>query len=159
NLSIRREPLDATLLDRARREGVHVLTSMVVTRVLIDDGRAVGVELADGTTVQASLVVGADGMRSMVAESVGAADRERHRGNRAIYYLYVDAMPAPDGGPADGVEFSLLGDELAYAFPSDTRLTCIAISINLEAYERIRHDATAGFEDLLRRHRGFWARY
>ena len=36
--------------------------------------------------------------------------------------------------------FSQLGDELAYVFPSDAGLTCIAISINLKEYEGFRHE-------------------
>jgi menaquinone-9 beta-reductase len=157
-LSVRRDPLDATLLAYAGLRGAEVETSVAATGVVFDDGQAVGVELADGRAVRARLVIGADGRRSMVADAVGAADRERHRGRRALYYRYVEAMPGPHGQP-DGPEFSQLGDELAYVFPSDHGLTCVALSVNLAEYERMRHDAAARFDDLLRRHRGLWDRY
>jgi flavin-dependent dehydrogenase len=62
-------------------------------------------------------------------------------------------------GLPDGPEFSLLGDELAYVFPSDDHVTCLAISVNLSEYERMRHDARGRFDALLRRHRGLWDRY
>jgi flavin-dependent dehydrogenase len=157
-LSVRRDPLDATLLAYAGLRGAEVETSVAATGVVLDNGRAVGVELADGRAVTAGLVIGADGRRSMVADAVGAADRERHPGRRALYYRYVEAMPGPHGQP-DGPEFSQLGDELAYVFPSDHGLTCVALSVNLDEYDRMRHDAAARFDDLLRRHRGLWDRY
>jgi flavin-dependent dehydrogenase len=157
-LSVRREPLDAALVAHAKRQGAAVETSMGVADTIIEDGRTVGVVLTDGRAVRAALVVGADGRRSMVAEAVGAVDRERHDGKRALYYRYVEGMAGPNG-PQDGPEFSRLGDELAYVFPSDHGLTCVAISVNLREYELMRHDATARFDELLRRHRGLWGRY
>ena len=45
----------------------------------------------------------------------------------------MSGFAAPGGGTPDGPEFSQLGDELAYVFPSDAGLTCIAISINLRS--------------------------
>jgi flavin-dependent dehydrogenase len=158
-LSVRRGPLDATLLEGARRNGVDVRTSTPVTRLAHDDGRVVGVFLADGSRLGADLVVGADGRRSLVAREVAAPDRERHAGSRALYYRYVRGFGTPSGGPPDGPEFSQLGDELAYVFPSDAGLTCIAISVNLSEYERLRHDAGPRFDALLRRHLGLWDRY
>jgi flavin-dependent dehydrogenase len=95
----------------------------------------------------------------MVAQATGAADRERRPGVRALYYQYVGDMPGPSGGAPDGPEFSALGDELAYVFPSDAGLTCVAISVNLDEYERLRRDVRAGFPRLLERHRGLWDRY
>ena len=108
-----------------------------------------GVVLADGRAIAAGLVVGADGRRSLVARVTGAADRERHPGVRALYYQYVEGMPGPSGAAPDGPEFSGLGDELAYVFPSDAGLSCVAISVNLDEYERLRHDVQEGFRRLL----------
>ena len=158
-MSIRRLRLDALLLDCARGAGAEVLTGQRMSGVSLEGDRAVGVELGDGLEVAADLVVGADGIRSQVARSVRADDRQRHRGMRALYFRYVAAMPGPQGASVDGAEFSLLGDELVYVFPSDAGLTCVAISVNLDAYERIRHDAHGGFEDQLRSHGDVWARY
>jgi flavin-dependent dehydrogenase len=158
-LSVRREPLDATLLGHAREVGAEVITSTSVSRVVSEDNRAVGVELADGSVILAGLVVGADGRRSTVARDVQAADHERHGGKRALYYRYVADMPGPVGGPPDGPEFSLRGDELVYVFPSDAGLTCVAVSVNLDEYDRMRHAAAERFDELLSRHCGVWDRY
>jgi flavin-dependent dehydrogenase len=158
-LSVCRESLDATLLEGARLAGVDVRTSTTARQLVRRGDRVVGVLLSDGTALGATLVVGADGRRSMVAREVAAVDRERHPGKRALYYRYVRDFTAPGGGLPDGPEFSLLGDELAYVFPSDGGLTCVAISVNLDEYERMRHDARNRFDALLRRHHGLWDRY
>jgi len=158
-LSVRREPLDATVLEAARRAGVEVRTATAAARLARVGDRVIGVELADGSVLVADLVVGADGRRSMVARDVEASYTECHPGRRALFYRYVSGFAAPGGGTPDGPEFSQLGDELAYVFPSDAGLTCIAISINLEEYEGFRHDARARFDALLRRHHGLWDRY
>lgn len=113
----------------------------------------------DGSVIRAGLVVGADGRRSTVARDVQAADHERHGGKRALYYRYVADMPGPVGGPPDGPEFSLRGDELVYVFPSDAGLTCVAVSVNLDEYDRMRHAAADRFDELLSRHCGVWDRY
>ena len=97
-MSVRREVLDATLLDGAGRAGAHVLTSSAARGLIHSNGRVEGVELAGGASVRAGLVVGADGRRSMIASEVAAQDRERHSGKRALYYRYVRDFPGPDGG-------------------------------------------------------------
>jgi len=158
-MSVRRVRLDATLLDGARRAGARVLTSALATDLLMDEGRVTGVTLAGGRAIAAPLVVGADGRRSMVARMTAAADRERHPGVRALYYQYVSDMPGPSGAAPDGPEFSLIGDELAYVFPSDAGLTCVAISVNLVDYHRLRRDVRSGFPLLLKRHKGLWDRF
>ena len=75
-LALRRDRLDAILLDRARAAGVHVEEGIRVTDVLRDaSGRAVGVRTldADGVAAErrASLVVAADGLRSIIARRLG----------------------------------------------------------------------------------------
>ncbi len=70
--SVRRLPLDEVLLESARRAGAHVLTSMAVAAINKRAGRVTGVVLADGSSVTAGLVVGADGRRSTIAQLVRA---------------------------------------------------------------------------------------
>jgi menaquinone-9 beta-reductase len=157
--SVRRLPLDEALLESARRAGAHVVDGLAVSAVQERAGRVTGVGFADGSGVTAALVVGADGRRSTVAQLVRAEDVERFAGQRALYYRYVRGFPGVRDGAPDGPEFSLLGDELAYVFPSDAGLTCLALSINLGEYERLRRDPNRRFDELLRRHQGLWDRY
>ena len=157
--SVRRLRLDEVLLESARRAGTDVVTAMAVAGVTERAGRVTGVVLGDGSAVTAGLVVGADGRRSTIAQLVHAEDRVRFVGQRALYYRYVRGFPGVHDGDPDGPEFSLLGDQLAYVFPSDAGLTCLALSINLGEYEQLRHDPVQRFDTLMRGHRGLWDRY
>jgi flavin-dependent dehydrogenase len=76
-LSIRREILDAILIERARAAGVRVVEGAHVVDVRRDGDRVNGVVVraGDGTRVDhdARIVVGADGLRSVVARRLGLA--------------------------------------------------------------------------------------
>ena len=75
-LSVRREVLDAMLLDAARGAGARVTERVRVTDVARASGRVAGVTvLHDGASreLRARVVVGADGLRSIVARRLGLA--------------------------------------------------------------------------------------
>ena len=81
-LAVRRRVLDAILVDRARQAGVRVLEGVRVIDVRRAGGgrgAAVGVRVLDAGGVEreldAALVVGADGLRSIVARRLGVARR------------------------------------------------------------------------------------
>jgi flavin-dependent dehydrogenase len=81
-LALRRTVLDPILLDRAQGAGAVVREGAKVADVVRDaHGRVIGVRLLDdaGTseTIHASLVIGADGLRSLVARRLGLARRSR----------------------------------------------------------------------------------
>ncbi len=140
---------------RARREPtVEVLEGTTLQRLLVTDDRVTGVEISDEAgpvRIRARVVVGADGRASKVAELVGAAVQEEHRASRAMYFRYATGMAGPEGDP-DGPEFSLGDDELAYVFPSDGSMSCVAVSVNLREYAAMRSRAQAAFEERLAGH-------
>lgn len=74
-LSLSRRVLDATLVAQARSEGVEVEEGVDVTDLLYEGGGVAGVVTrgADGrlATIRAALVVGADGLRSVVSRKLG----------------------------------------------------------------------------------------
>lgn len=74
-LGIRREVLDAILLDRARAAGARVLEGIAVTDVARDaTGRVNGVIAREGAArreIAAPIVVGADGLRTVVGRRLG----------------------------------------------------------------------------------------
>jgi flavin-dependent dehydrogenase len=78
---IRREWLDTILLDRARAAGARVSEGVAVTDVLRDAaGRANGVRVRDGSVTRelsAKIVVGADGLRSVVGRRLGLVRASR----------------------------------------------------------------------------------
>jgi flavin-dependent dehydrogenase len=81
-LALQRTVLDPILLDAARRAGARVMEGVRVHDLLRDaTGRVSGVraQLVDGssTDVAATVVVGADGLRSLVSRRLGLARRAR----------------------------------------------------------------------------------
>ena len=81
-LALRRTALDPILLDRARAAGATVRESVRVVDVERGaTGRVVGVRVLGESgavqTLRASLVVGADGLRSLVASRLGLAHHSR----------------------------------------------------------------------------------
>ncbi|HKN66549.1 MAG TPA: NAD(P)/FAD-dependent oxidoreductase, partial [Gemmatimonadaceae bacterium] len=77
-LSVRREILDAILLRAARDAGAEVREATHVVDVVRDGaGRARGVRLADGSEIRGEIVIGADGLRSIVARRLGLARSAR----------------------------------------------------------------------------------
>lgn len=73
-LAVRRTLLDAILLERARAAGARILEETRVTGVTTADKRVTGIAVSrsEGTgSLRADLVVGADGLRSVVARRLG----------------------------------------------------------------------------------------
>ena len=154
-LSVRRETLDAILVERARREAsVTVLEGTTMRELTIEADRVVGATVAtkEGTrSVRARVVVGADGHASRVARLVGASTQESIPASRAMYYRYLRGMDGPEG-PPDGPEFSAGDDDLAYVFPSDDGYACVAVSYNLADYASARIHAEGAFAERIDAH-------
>jgi geranylgeranyl reductase family protein len=73
-LAIQRTRLDPILVDRARAVGADVREGVRVADVTrARDGRVSGVRTIAGDTYAASMVVGADGLRSVIARRLGLA--------------------------------------------------------------------------------------
>jgi len=85
-----RSALDPLLLDAARDAGAEIRAGVVVRRV-----RSAVVELADGSTIAARVVVGADGLRSVVARDAGVA-RRPPLGDRPALTFHVEEPGGAD---------------------------------------------------------------
>jgi flavin-dependent dehydrogenase len=85
-----RSALDPWLLDLASSAGVEIRAGAEVRSVAPADGTVV---LADGSLVRARIVVGADGLRSVVARGAGVV-RRPPLGDRPALTFHV-AEPAP----------------------------------------------------------------
>jgi menaquinone-9 beta-reductase len=161
SLSVRRQPLDHILVRRADREQtVRVLQGTRLVDIKRDGERINGAVLArsgDTVEVRSRFVVGADGRYSPVAAAVDPPLERRDRPVRAMYYQYVTGFPWP--GPDPGPEFSLRGDQLAGVFPSDSGVTCVAVSVNLAAFKAVRQSPAASFPQVIAGHRGLAERF
>lgn len=91
----RRLVYDDILFQHAKaQKSVTTIEEAEVKDVLFEDARAVGIQLADGREFRAPLVVGADGAMSVVAQKVGAFERDRDHwiGAFRVYYTGVKGM-------------------------------------------------------------------
>ena len=149
----RRYILDGILADAAIAAGATIHTGLTATGLLrADDGRVCGVlaRTADRTAVRlpAKVVVGADGVRSRMAELLGSAVRERHPADNATFYAYVGGLPWHSfefhvGGFADG--------RAGYAgvFPTHHGEACVWVCCPASMVGGLRGGAVEPFVDLL----------
>lgn len=94
----RRYVLDPILADGAVAAGVEFRDSCAVTDLLFEGDRVVGVRYTTPggaeATDRARLVVGADGMRSLVARKTGAQNVIEHPRMTCTYYSYWSGVPS-----------------------------------------------------------------
>ncbi len=161
-LSVRRITLDQTLVRRAcRAENVHLAEKTSVRDLLWDDQCAAGVRLQTNQgerEVRAKIVIGADGRNSTVAHLVQPAIEDTVPGFRAMYYQYFEGFDSLINESPDGPLFSFIGSEIAYAFPSDHNLACIAISVDLETCGGFKGQHEAKYHEHLLNHKGITER-
>lgn len=132
-LAPRRIVLDGLLLDAARRSGARVETGVGVDGVVTDaGGRVVGLRAHDargGIRVMARHVVGADGLGSRVARSVGAPlTLERPTSGASLYAYFA--------GPWTGIEYHLGAQALAGIFPTHGGEACVWVCATEEVARR-----------------------
>ncbi len=93
----RRTVLDKILVDAAVEAGVEVREGFFVEEILRNGDRVTGVQgrHQGGRSLkeQARLVIGADGMRSLVARSVQSATYQTEPSLTCAYYGYWSGVP------------------------------------------------------------------
>ena len=93
----RRTVLDKLLVDAAAEAGAEIREGFTVERVLMEDGRVVGIEgrskTGNAVTEHAAIVIGADGRHSFVAEAVRPERYHEKRPLLASYYTYWSGLP------------------------------------------------------------------
>ena len=163
SLSVRRETLDHVLVSRAASStNVTLMEKTRVTGWNWENGRVIGalLDTNDRTlSIRSQLIVGADGRFSVVGKQVNPIVETSAPPHRALFYCYVTEFESPTGGPLDGPELSVFGDEIAYVFPSDGGTTCIALSINLSEYPRARSNREQYFTERIGAHPGIAERF
>jgi 2-polyprenyl-6-methoxyphenol hydroxylase-like FAD-dependent oxidoreductase len=120
----RRIVLDAILAEAAVAAGATLHTATRVEGLLRDaTGRVTGVTARrhDGSvrSLSARHVVGADGLRSHVARTVGAGVRQGFDADVSTYYAYVDRVPW------GGIELHMAPDAYAGVFPTHDGQACV----------------------------------
>ncbi len=137
----RRTVLDRILIDAAEEAGAHVLQETAVTSLLRDDtGRVHGVVAEERrgapARLEGTITVGADGIRSLVAQQVGAATLRQGRTSSAVLYRYFD-----DPG-ADGFEWAYGHGSAAGLIPTNDGATCVFASTTPERMRQLRRSGS-----------------
>jgi len=150
-LALRRTVLDPILLDVARRAGAEVREGSRVADVVRDaSGRVTGVRVLDAHgsphELRARIIVGADGLRSVVSTRLGLARRRRWPRRLALVAHY-DGFGDVGAWGEMHVERGVGYVGLAAV---DGGLTNVAMVVPARAAREVSADRTAFFERWLR---------
>jgi flavin-dependent dehydrogenase len=139
----KRVVLDKILVDAAAAAGAEVRERFTVTEILQEDGRVVGVRGhgADGREVseKARIVVGADGMRSLVARSVNAPTYDSTPTHACAYYTYWDNVALK------GLEFFTRPGSTVIAFPTNDDQAAIFMEWPRREFAAMKSDLLANY--------------
>jgi 2-polyprenyl-6-methoxyphenol hydroxylase-like FAD-dependent oxidoreductase len=140
----RRTVLDKLLVDAASEAGAEVREGFTVEEVIIEDGRAAGIRghRRDGrpVTEHARVVVGADGMNSLVARAVGAEHYNEKPPLEASYYTYWSGLPM--NGRFEGYD---RGERSWAAWPTNDDLTLVIVGWPISQFEANRKDIEGNY--------------
>jgi 2-polyprenyl-6-methoxyphenol hydroxylase-like FAD-dependent oxidoreductase len=136
--SPRRTLLDSILVEAAREAGAEVRENFRVTQVTASGDRVTGIRgCARGrpaVTETASLVIGADGKRSLVAGAVGARRyREQPVQSFASYCYWA-------GVPVSGGELYQRPGRAVAVFPTNDELTMVYVAAPMTEFASARAD-------------------
>jgi 2-polyprenyl-6-methoxyphenol hydroxylase-like FAD-dependent oxidoreductase len=144
----RRHVLDQILVDAAAAAGAEVMHGVSVTEVVSEAGRVrgLGATTREGRRLRlpARLVVGADGIRSTVAGSVGAPVVRRGTGRGSVLYRYYVDLPTA------GYEWAYGDGAAAGLIPTNDGQTCVFVATRPHRMRELRRaGADAAFDALL----------
>ena len=144
----RRITLDALLIEAATSAGAELYDGATVTGVRRNaDGRVNGIvgKTRDGHEfgVSAQWVIGADGMRSTVAQLVDASYQAYVEPTGTCIYAYWSGLES------EHYEFAFGNRAAAGAIPTDGGLTCVFAAAPADRMRDARIDLPYGFMDLL----------
>ena len=143
-VNLRRVTMDEVLVNAAADAGADVRTGTTVTGVVTERGRVTGVTTT-ASELRATLVVGADGMRSPVSRMVGAQEYHPTPNGRLFMWGYYE------GDPTNGAMWiGKIGDYSYLAMPSDSGLALVAACPSIDRRDEVRADREAVFEAGLR---------
>jgi 2-polyprenyl-6-methoxyphenol hydroxylase-like FAD-dependent oxidoreductase len=134
----RRYLIDRLLVDAAAAAGADVLHETTATQLLRDSaGRIAGVRVlrrGGGTAdLHAFFTVGADGIRSTVAEGVAASVVRQGVTEGAVLYRYFEGLPA------EGYEWAY-GEGAAAGLIPTNDATCVFVATTPPGLRRLRRD-------------------
>jgi flavin-dependent dehydrogenase len=153
----RRFLLDKMLLDAALEAGVEFREDFIVSELIRENDRVVGVSggSKNGNSVEerATIVVGADGISSLVARQVQARRYHDVATQSGVWWGYFHGIPI------ERAHIWLRPRRMFVAFPTDGDLTVVMIYMAIDDYHEFTADVEANFMGEFRDYvPGFFAR-
>ncbi|MGE5362326.1 MAG: NAD(P)/FAD-dependent oxidoreductase, partial [Bacteroidales bacterium] len=135
----RRTVLDKLLVDSAGRAGAEVREGFTVDAVVFDGDRVAGIrghaKRGQAVTERARVVVGADGLQSVVARQVAPPEYDTKPALQAGYYTYWSGLPMR--GCFEGYD---RGDRTWAAWPTNDDLTLVVVGWPIGQFEANKAD-------------------
>jgi 2-polyprenyl-6-methoxyphenol hydroxylase-like FAD-dependent oxidoreductase len=140
----RRTVLDKILVDAAAEAGVEIREGFAVEEIMSEGGRVTGIR-GHGpgrkpVTERARVVIGADGLHSMVARSVAAESYHEKPALQSSYYTYWSGLPMNGGFEAYD-----RGDRGWAAWPTNDGLTLVIVGWPIAQFEANKQDFEANY--------------
>ena len=141
----RRIVLDQILIDAAVAAGVELRDGFTVKDILVEDGKVVGITGHDKSkktiTEKATIVIGADGQRSMLARKVNAPKYKEQSPLTCCYYSYWSGLNTKH------LEIFFRDGVAASNFPTNDGLTCVFVALKAHRYEEYRSNIEKTYLD------------
>ena len=140
----RRTVLDKLLVDAASEAGATVREGFTVEELVLEDGRVAGIrgrgQGGQTVTERAHVVIGADGLHSLVARTVGPEQYHEKPQLMAAYYTYWSGLPM-DGR----FEAYDRGDRSFAVWPTNDDLTLVIAGWPFAEFEANRQDIEGNY--------------
>ncbi|HEY7802177.1 MAG TPA: FAD-dependent monooxygenase, partial [Dehalococcoidia bacterium] len=141
----RRTVLDKILVDAAVEAGAELREEFPVRELMFDGDRVVGVRGGrdGGVAEEARIVIGADGMRSLVARTMKAPEYKALPSLSYGYYSYFS------GVEQDGAELHFLDGRGCLCFPTNDGCVCLGVGGAIDNFHEFRKDIEGNYMSML----------
>ncbi|MEH2294092.1 NAD(P)/FAD-dependent oxidoreductase [Nostoc sp.] len=140
---VRRKYLDKILVDAATEAGAELREGFSVQEILMDGDRVTGIRgrMKNGQVVteKARIVIGADGINSLVARSVKAATYNERPSLTGCYYSYWSNFPMECG------EVYIRDGRFISTEPTNDGLTQLFVQFPYHEFQEFRKDIEGNF--------------
>jgi flavin-dependent dehydrogenase len=143
----RRKVLDKILVDAAVEAGAELRECFSVQEVVMEDGRVTGIRGRTGKSSPvpetANIVIGADGIHSIVAQAAQAPEYKIRPPLACFYYTYWS------GVPAEGTEYYIRPGRAFGVVRTNDGLVCLPVGWTYNEFTQYRADIEGNYLETL----------